>query len=77
MMVTLDALVAWKGNISIGSRSRARGLRLHAVDVGWSHGGGPAVVGPGEAIIMALAGRSVALSDLEGDGTTVLAARIC
>lgn len=76
LVATLDALLARKGSASVGSRSRARGLRLQAVDVGWSHGDGPLVVGPGEAIIMALAGRGVALSALAGDGHAILAKRI-
>lgn len=72
----LDALLTWKGSVSIGSRTRARGLRLRALDVAWSHGAGPEVFGPGEAIIMALAGRGVALKDLGGEGKGILAKRI-
>jgi uncharacterized protein (TIGR03083 family) len=76
LVAALDALLTWKGNISIGSRSRAKGLRLRAVDVAWSHGAGPEVIGPGEAIVLALAGRPVALGDLQGEGKAVLAKRI-
>lgn len=76
LVAALDALVTWKGSVSIGSRSRTRGLRLRALDVAWSHGDGPEVFGPGEAIVMALAGRGVALEDLEGEGKTVLAERM-
>jgi uncharacterized protein (TIGR03083 family) len=54
----------------------AKGLRLVADDVGWSHGRGPEVVGPGEALLMALAGRPSALDDLEGPGLPTLAARV-
>lgn len=74
--VALDALLTWRGSASIGSRSRARGLRLRALDLPWTRGDGPEVFGPGEAIVMALAGRGVALSDLDGEGTAVLAGRM-
>lgn len=76
LVATLDALVSWKGSISIGSRPRANGLRLRAVDVAWSRGQGLEVYGPGEAIVMALAGRAAALKDLQGEGKAVLAGRV-
>ena len=47
---------------------RARGTRVVATDVGWSFGRGPEVTGPGEAVLMALAGRPHALADLDGPG---------
>ena len=52
---------------------RARGLRLVATDGGWSHGGGPEVRGPGEALLMVMAGRGDALKDLSGPGMDKLA----
>ena len=55
---------------------RARGLRLAATDSDWSHGSGPEIAGPGEALLMAMAGRSDALNDLRGPGTEKLAARM-
>jgi uncharacterized protein (TIGR03083 family) len=58
------------------SRRRAKGLRLFAPDIGWWAGGGPEVSGPGEAILMALNGRSDALRDLAGEGAPLLASRI-
>lgn len=76
LVAVLDALLTWKGSASIGSRQRAKGLRLRAADAAWSHGDGPEVFGPGEAIVMALAGRGTALEDLEGEGKAVLAARM-
>ena len=54
---------------------QARGVRLVATDLDWSHGRGPEVHGTGEALLMAMAGRSDALRDLEGPGTATLAAR--
>lgn len=54
---------------------RARGLRLVAEDVHWSFGAGQAVAAPGEVLLMALAGRSTALADLEGSGVEAFRAR--
>lgn len=47
---------------------RMRGLRFEATDIDWKHGDGPDVRGTGEAIVLAIAGRPVALDDLAGDG---------
>lgn len=55
---------------------RARGVRLSATDLDWVHGSGPAVEGPGEALLMAMAGRSDALNQLTGEGKGLLAQRI-
>jgi hypothetical protein len=56
------AIVAGKGF----SHDRAAGFRLRATDLDWSPGDGPAVSGPAEARVMALAGRSTALTELHG-----------
>ena len=55
---------------------RARGVRLVASDLDWSHGRGPEVRGPGEALLMAMAGRRAALDDLDGPGKAKLAQHI-
>jgi uncharacterized protein (TIGR03083 family) len=55
---------------------RSRGLRFEATDIAWSKGEGPEVRGTGEAIALAVAGRDVALDELEGDGVAVLRKRI-
>jgi uncharacterized protein (TIGR03083 family) len=54
----------------------SRGLHLVATDVDWEHGDGPEVRGPGEAIVMAVAGRPDALADLTGEGVATLRRRI-
>ena len=64
------------GNPRLGAGRRIRGLRLRATDVDWEHGHGPDVTGPGEALLMAMAGRPAALSDLDGPGLDTLAARL-
>lgn len=58
-----------------GGRWRARGLHLQATDIDWSWGGGEDVSGGGEALLMAVLGRTAALPDLSGAGVPVLAAR--
>ncbi len=69
------ASTAATSHAGTGAKQRARGLRLEATDIDWSHGEGPVVTGSAEAIVMALMGRSVALEDLSGDGITTLTAR--
>jgi uncharacterized protein (TIGR03083 family) len=64
------------GNPRLGAGRRIRGLRLAATDVAWRHGDGPEVVGPGEALLMAMTGRPDALAELSGMGVPTLAARI-
>lgn len=64
------------GNPRLGAGRRIRGLRLRATDVDWAHGHGPDVTGPGEALLMAMAGRPAAISDLDGPGLDTLAARL-
>jgi len=56
-----------------GAKKRIAGLKLTATDMVWSHGNGPEVTGPAEALVMMMAGRSVALDDLSGEGKAVLA----
>ena len=66
----------YKGsNLIVGGKRRIAGLNLRATDTAWSHGAGPDVSGPMLAIVMAIAGRSVALGDLTGDGVATLRSR--
>ena len=60
---------------TIHARSRTRGLRLVATDIGWSAGDGPAVEGPAEPLLMAIAGRPTT-HELSGSGLPTLASRI-
>ncbi|NEW46395.1 maleylpyruvate isomerase family mycothiol-dependent enzyme [Nocardia cyriacigeorgica] len=54
---------------------RMKGLRFVATDVSWTSGDGPEVRGSGEAIALAVVGRTVALDDLTGDGVAELRRR--
>jgi len=53
---------------------RIAGVTLRMTDADWSYGSGPEVAGAGIAILMALAGRKIALSELKGDGVAILSA---
>ncbi|MGH3724058.1 MAG: maleylpyruvate isomerase family mycothiol-dependent enzyme [Mycobacterium sp.] len=55
---------------------RARGVQLVATDIDWSRGSGAEVTGPAEALLMAMAARPCALTDLTGPGKSTLAQHI-
>lgn len=59
-------------------KGRVAGLRYRTTDLDWSGGpsDGAVLEGPGEAVLLAVCGRTVALDDLTGDGVEVLAARL-
>ena len=54
---------------------RTRQVRLIATDMDWTHGSGPEVTGPAEALLMVMAKRPDALNQLSGAGKTILAQR--
>ena len=58
-----------------GAKKRIAGLKLTATDMDWSHGAGPEVTGPAEALVMVMAGRLVGLDDLSGEGKAALVTR--
>lgn len=58
-----------------GTKKRIDGLRLVATDVGWTHGSGPEVAGPGLTMVMAMTGRPAGLDGLTGDGLAALRTR--
>ncbi|WP_299054889.1 maleylpyruvate isomerase family mycothiol-dependent enzyme [uncultured Nocardioides sp.] len=61
---------------TLPGRSLTRGLRLVADDVDFSVGRGPEVSGPGEALLMVVAGRPAALGELSGPGVVELRRRL-
>ena len=75
--IALDELKNTGASILPGKK-RVAGLHLHATDMDWSVGdpGAPDVSGTGEALLMAMAGRSVAVADLTGPGVETLRSRI-
>jgi uncharacterized protein (TIGR03083 family) len=62
--------------IGFTPRRRIAGLRFVAGDLDWQWGTGALVTGPGEALMLAMTGRPVALGELDGPGVRVLAGRI-
>ena len=68
---TLDFLVAHKQAKNLVDPPSLEGIKLHATDLGWTHGEGDEVTGSGEAIMMALAHRPV-LDELSGPGVARL-----
>jgi len=64
------------GNPRLGAGRRIRGLRLIATDIVWQHGDGPEVTGTGEALLMAMTGRRVAVEELAGPGQATMAERV-
>jgi uncharacterized protein (TIGR03083 family) len=63
-------------NLVMGSKRRIAGVKLVATDTDWAHGDGPEVRGPMMALLMVMAGRDAALSDLAGDGVATLSSRL-
>ena len=61
---------------TISARKRIRGLTLTTTDLDWFTGDGPEVTGPGESLLMALAGRRGITDELSGPGRPELARRI-
>ena len=61
---------------AIRGARKTRGVRLIATDFDWACGDGLELAGPGEALLMAMAGRPDALHQLAGPGKEVLAQRI-
>jgi uncharacterized protein (TIGR03083 family) len=75
-MVRALELGRTESGMGFSPKKNVEGLRLVASDLGWSAGDGPKVEGAAEAIVMATAGRQVALGELEGDGVAVLRTRL-
>ena len=64
------------GAPTLPAKKNAKGLRLTATDVDWTAGEGPQVAGPGEALLMTIAGRPDALDELTGTGLSTLRQRV-
>jgi uncharacterized protein (TIGR03083 family) len=55
---------------------KVRGVRVVATDVDWAFGRGPEARGPGEAVLMSMAGRRGSADYLTGPGSVVLQRRL-
>jgi uncharacterized protein (TIGR03083 family) len=76
--LSLDTCATVLGTVFVVGRTHrvAKGLRLAATDIEWTHGSGPEVTGTAEALLMAIAARPAALADLSGEGVATMAARL-
>ena len=74
--IVLDFLASKRARRGFVPAGRLTGLTLRATDQEWRSGDGPEVAGPSEALALAMAGRPVALADLDGDGVPVLRQRL-
>ncbi len=74
-LTLLNFLVSGNVVLKIATPKRFDGVRLEADDLRWGFGSGPAVRGPADALILAMAGRPAGLDRLTGDGVAVLRAR--
>lgn len=63
-------------DFTVPSKRRTAGLRLEASDGPFRVGHGPLVRGRTVDLVLAMAGRAVALEHLEGDGLPLFAARV-
>ena len=73
--VSLDFLVGGRA-VGFTPKRRVAGLRFEAADLEWTTGAGPLVTGPAEALMLALTGRKVALTELDGPGVPILRNRL-
>jgi uncharacterized protein (TIGR03083 family) len=64
------------GAPTLRAKRNAKGLSLTATDVDWRSGKGQEVSGPGEALLMAIAGRPDPLDELTGPGLATLKLRV-
>jgi uncharacterized protein (TIGR03083 family) len=72
----LAALDTGRRAPTLKAAKRIRGLTLSVPELDWTTGDGPLVEGPGEAILMAIAGRRGITAELSGPGVSILADRI-
>jgi uncharacterized protein (TIGR03083 family) len=74
--LVLDWLPTKQASRGLVARHRLDGLSLRATDQDWRWGEGVEIVGPSEALAMAVTGRVAALGDLSGPGVCRLGERI-
>ena len=75
LRASLDFLVGGRA-VGFTPKRRLAGLRFEASDLDWFSGVGSLVAGPAEALMLAMTGRKVALSELDGPGVPILRNRL-
>jgi uncharacterized protein (TIGR03083 family) len=73
LRAALDFLASKRAHPGFVPRGRLDGLRLRATDLDWTYGDGAEVTGAGEALLLAMSGRTVVLPELTGEGVARLA----
>ncbi|MEU4144258.1 maleylpyruvate isomerase family mycothiol-dependent enzyme [Streptomyces parvulus] len=63
-------------DFTVASRTVVAGLRIEATDGPFTTGSGELLRGPTLSLVMGMAGRAAACDDLEGDGASILRARL-
>ena len=63
-------------DFTVAGKTLSRGLRLEATDGPFATGEGPLVTGPTLSLVMAMAGRTPHLDDLDGPGAATLRERL-
>lgn len=63
-------------NFAVNSRTLVKGLQLRSDDGPFTAGTGPLITGSTLALVMAMAGRSAYLDELDGPGVPILRSRI-
>jgi uncharacterized protein (TIGR03083 family) len=72
---SLNFLVGGRA-IGFARKRRLAALRFEVTDLDWAWGSGPTLAGPAEAVMLAMTGRTVAFSELDGPGVPVLRNRL-
>ena len=62
-------------NLILGTKKRIAGVSLRATDAEWAHGTGPEASGTILSLVMAMTGRTAALTQLAGPGVEILRTR--
>lgn len=75
-LTCLNFMVSGNAVLKIANTYKFGGVRLESTDLDWSHGEGPVVRGPADALLMATFGRAAGLDRLEGPGVAELRRRV-
>ncbi|WP_305789368.1 maleylpyruvate isomerase family mycothiol-dependent enzyme [Symbioplanes lichenis] len=75
LRVSLDFMTSGRA-YGFAPRRRLSGLRFEASDLNWFSGVGELVVGPAEAVLLAMCGRTAVLGELDGPGVRTLRSRL-
>jgi uncharacterized protein (TIGR03083 family) len=72
----VEKSLTWLTRGALVPKGTLDGLHFEATDVEWTHGNGPPVTGPAEALLLAMSGRPLGLEQLVGEGAATLRNRL-